>query len=215
MNNAAVIGRQLRRQKHYRGSYQAQNNSQNKEKRNCIAELRERITVECIVKTCKAFSIGSFVFSVGLSMMVVGFYAEPLSTYVDVAANGTRFFRVDISQRTGLEYLTYVGPIIMGIGGITLVAAYVFTFGMKESTGAKVVPVTAERLTGVDSLFRSKPVRKRDTPDLVEQAVEQTASQRVNALTKPEISPVIILQPSCLQQLLPSDQGGRTSTPRL
>ncbi|XP_076332971.1 uncharacterized protein LOC143237511 [Tachypleus tridentatus] len=214
MNNAAVIGRQLRRQKHYRGSYQAQNNSQTKKKRNCIVELRERITVDCIIKTFKAFSIGSFVFSVGLSMMVVGFYAEPLSTYVDVAANGTRFFRVDTSQRTGLEYLTYVGPVIMGIGGITLVAAYVFAFGMKESTGAKVVPVTAERLTGVDSLFRSKPARK-DLADVLEQTTPQAASPSVAVLTKPEISPVIILKPTCLQQHLPSNQEVRTLTPRV
>ncbi|KAF8790371.1 hypothetical protein HNY73_005398 [Argiope bruennichi] len=167
MNSAAVIGRQLRQQNTGRGgpppgkgrqralSHQPLTNAQlqqlqakkeeEKKKVGTIQSIRNKITVQCLWLTCKALSSGMILLIIGTTMSVVGFYADTLSTEIQESGNSTIEVR-DPDRHYHLHNLTYVGPVIMGLGGFVIVAAFVMTFEGHDS-GSKVVPVTDDHTT--------------------------------------------------------------------
>ncbi|CAL1271727.1 unnamed protein product [Larinioides sclopetarius] len=181
MNSAAVIGRQLRQQNTGRGgpppgkgrqralSHQPLTNAQlqqlqakkeeEKKKVGTIQSIRNKITVQCLWLTCKALSSGMILLIIGTTMSVVGFYADTLSTEIQESGNSTIEVR-DPDRHYHLHNLTYVGPVIMGLGGFVIVAAFVMTFEGHDS-GSKVVPVTDDHTTTDGSLLTSLLIEEK------------------------------------------------------
>lgn len=180
MSSAAAISRQLRQQNTGRGApppgkgrqralshqpltspqlQQLQKKEEEKKKVSTIQNIRNKVTVQCLWLTCKAFSGGMILLVIGTTMSVVGFYAETLST--EIVESGNRTVEVtDTDRQYHLHNLTYVGPVIMGLGGFVIVAAFVMTFEGPDS-GAKVVPVTDEPTTTDGSLLTSLLVEEK------------------------------------------------------
>ncbi|KAG8200150.1 hypothetical protein JTE90_018933 [Oedothorax gibbosus] len=183
MNSAAVIGRQLRQQNTGRGgpnqakgrqrapSHQPLTNAQlqalqakkeeEKKKVGTIQSIRDKITVQCIWLTCKALSSGMILLIIGTTMSVVGFYAEPLSTEIKESGNSTIEVK-DTNKQYHLHNLTYVGPVIMGLGGFMIVAAFVLTFESHDSR-VKVVPVIDDHTTTDNSLLTSLLIEEKSS----------------------------------------------------
>ncbi|GFY50655.1 uncharacterized protein TNIN_110871 [Trichonephila inaurata madagascariensis] len=181
MNSAAVIGRQLRQQNTGRGgpppgkgrqralSHQPLTPNQlqqlqakkeeEKKKVGTIQSIRNKITVQCLWLTCKALSSGMILLIIGTTMSVVGFYADTLSTEIRESGNSTVEIR-DPDRQYHLHNLTYVGPVIMGLGGFVIVAAFVMTFEGHDS-GSKVVPVTEDHTTTEGSLLTSLLIEEK------------------------------------------------------
>ncbi|XP_035207941.1 uncharacterized protein LOC118182667 [Stegodyphus dumicola] len=167
MNSAAVIGRQIRQQNTGRAppagkgrqralSHQPLTSSQlqqlqakkeeEKKKVGTIESIRSKVTVQCLWLTCKALSGGMILLVIGTTMSVVGFYADSLST--EIIESGNRTIEVtNDDKHYHLHNLTYVGPVIMGLGGFVIVAAFVMTFESHDSS-SKVVPVTDDPTDG-------------------------------------------------------------------
>lgn len=180
MSSAAAISRQLRQQNTGRGApppgkgrqralshqpltspqlQQLQKKEEEKKKVGTIQSIRNKVTVQCLWLTCKALSGGMILLVIGTTMSVVGFYAETLST--EVIESGNRTVEVtDPDRQYHLHNLTYVGPVIMGLGGFVIVAAFVMTFEGHDS-GSKVVPVTDDPATTDGSLLTSLLVEER------------------------------------------------------
>ncbi|XP_042898051.1 uncharacterized protein [Parasteatoda tepidariorum] len=175
MNSAAVIGRQLRQQNTGRGapppgkgrqrafSHQPLTNAQlaqlqkqkeeEKKKVSTIQSIRNKVTVQCLWLTCKALSGGMILLIIGTTMSVVGFYADTLSTEIRESGNST-IEVTDRDRQYHLHNLTYVGPVIMGLGGFFIVAAFVLTFETHDDR-SKVVPVTDDHASTDNSLLTS------------------------------------------------------------
>ncbi|XP_054721895.1 uncharacterized protein LOC129231564 [Uloborus diversus] len=180
MNSAAVIGRQLRQQNTGRGGpppkggrqralshqpltsnqlQQLQKKEDEKKKVGTIQSIRNKVTVQCLWLTCKALSGGMILLIIGTTMSVVGFYADSLST--EVIESGNRTIEVtDTDRHYHLHNLTYVGPVIMGLGGFVIVAAFVMTFEGHDS-GSKVVPMTDDHTTTDGSLLTSLLIEEK------------------------------------------------------
>lgn len=180
MSSAAAISRQLRQQNTGRGApppgkgrqralshqpltspqlQQLQKKEEEKKKVGTIQSIRNKVTVQCLWLTCKALSGGMILLVIGTTMSVVGFYAETLST--ELIESGNRTVEVtDPDRQYHLHNLTYVGPVIMGLGGFVIVAAFVMTFEAPDS-GSKVVPVTDDPTTTDGSLLTSLLVEEK------------------------------------------------------
>ncbi|XP_076337020.1 uncharacterized protein LOC143239619 [Tachypleus tridentatus] len=102
-----------------------------------FAALRNKLSWSCCWGAIKSFSVGSLLIMVGITMSVVGFYAGPLSTHKVQRHNETVSI-INEHRQYHLHNLTYVGPALMGIGGIALVAACVMFEG--KDTSVKIVP---------------------------------------------------------------------------
>lgn len=105
---------------------------------------RLKCTWHCFCIALKALSGGIVLLVAGTIMSVVGFLNEapingtlhnttlvPSSPAVNATSEGISTFK----------NLTYAGPVIMGLGGIVIVAACVLTFEVRDTLGVKVVPV--------------------------------------------------------------------------
>lgn len=180
MSSAAAISRQLRQQNTGRGApppgkgrqralshqpltspqlQQLQKKEEEKKKVGTIQSIRNKVTVQCLWLTCKALSGGMILLAIGTTMSVVGFYAETLSTEV-IESNNRTVEVTDPDRQYHLHNLTYVGPVIMGLGGFVIVAAFVMTFEGHDS-GSKVVPVTDDPATTDGSLLTSLLVEEK------------------------------------------------------
>ena len=107
-------------------------------------EPRLRCTWHCFCIALKALSGGIVLLMLGTVMSVVGFFAEPLAVDEMKLENGTVVSTIDPDTKQHLHNLTYVGPVIMGLGGIVIVAACVLTFEVRDTLGVKVAPVKPE-----------------------------------------------------------------------
>lgn len=107
-------------------------------------EPRLRCTWHCFCVAFKALSGGIVLLVLGTVMSVVGFFAEPLAIEQVKLPNGTLVPTMDPDTKQHLHNLTYVGPVIMGLGGIVIVAACVLTFEVRDTLGVKVAPVKPE-----------------------------------------------------------------------
>ncbi|XP_058466321.1 uncharacterized protein LOC131439393 [Malaya genurostris] len=105
-----------------------------------VQVVRGKMTSRCLWHACRALVLGIVLMLVGGGMATVGYYANNFPSLSDVKSNSSSTIRVKNEQRgLHLNNLSYVGPIIMGVGGFIVVASCVMTFEARDSA-AKVVP---------------------------------------------------------------------------
>ncbi|XP_050073955.1 uncharacterized protein LOC126561696 [Anopheles maculipalpis] len=105
-----------------------------------VQVVRGKMTSRCLWHACRALVLGMVLMCVGGGMATVGYYANNFPSLSDVRSNSTSTIRVKNEHRgLHLNNLSYVGPIIMGVGGFIVVASCVMTFEARDSA-AKVVP---------------------------------------------------------------------------
>ncbi|CAG2106964.1 unnamed protein product [Medioppia subpectinata] len=149
-------------------------------------EPRLRCTWHCFCIALKALSGGIVLLMLGTVMSVVGFFAEPLAVDHVKLENGTVVPTIDPDTKQHLHNLTYVGPVVMGLGGIVIVAACVLTFEVRDTLGVKVVPVkpeTAGTLGASTSL--SSTVIARKLSSITTDSVGGKGRANAGALTLP------------------------------
>lgn len=126
----------------------AETSSGGKEKRAARANwnvmaVRGKVTDRCLWSACKAMTAGFFFILIGAGMATLGFYSDYLSRVPETKGNTTVWVKNE-AKDSHLGSLTYLGPIVMGIGGFTIVAACVMTFEARD-TAAKIVPIWFKR----------------------------------------------------------------------
>lgn len=130
-------------------------------------EPKLRCTWHCFCIALKAFSGGIVLLALGTVMSVIGFFAGDLAIEYVPNANGTLEKQIDEDTQTHLHNLTYVGPVIMGLGGIVIVAACVLTFEVRDTLGVKVAPVKPETTTtviaGTSTTITTTPANRKST----------------------------------------------------
>ncbi|XP_050091583.1 uncharacterized protein LOC126575090 [Anopheles aquasalis] len=106
-----------------------------------VQVVRGKMTSRCLWHACRALVLGMVLMAVGGGMATVGYYANNFPSLSDLRSNSsTSTIRVKNEHRgLHLNNLSYVGPIIMGVGGFIVVASCVMTFEARDSA-AKVVP---------------------------------------------------------------------------
>jgi hypothetical protein len=127
-------------------------------------EPRLRCTWHCFCIALKALSGGIVLLVLGTIMSVVGFLAEPLAVDYIKLDNGTVVPTIDPDTKQHLHNLTYVGPVVMGLGGIVIVAACVLTFEVRDTLGVKVAPVrpeTTATLGGTANTITTTPANRK------------------------------------------------------
>ena len=99
-----------------------------------------KCTWHCFCVALKALSSGIILLLVGTVMSAVGFFADSVSEERIQHEDGTITTSVNNDLKNHLHNLTYVGPVIMGLGGIVIVAACVLTFEVRDTLGVKIDP---------------------------------------------------------------------------
>ena len=94
----------------------------------------------CFCVAFKALSTGVILFSIGTIMSIVGFFADSLALEPIQLNNGTYTTTINKGTKLHLHNMTYVGPVIMGLGFIVIVAACVLTFEVRDTLGIKDDP---------------------------------------------------------------------------
>uniref|UniRef100_A0A182M3E3 Uncharacterized protein n=1 Tax=Anopheles culicifacies TaxID=139723 RepID=A0A182M3E3_9DIPT len=83
-----------------------------------VQVVRGKMTSRCLWHACRALVLGMVLMFVGGGMATVGYYANNFPSMSDVRSNSTSTIRVKNEHRgLHLNNLSYVGPIIMGVGG--------------------------------------------------------------------------------------------------
>ncbi|GFU32331.1 uncharacterized protein NPIL_3641 [Nephila pilipes] len=108
-----------------------------------VMAVRGKVTDRCLWSACKAMTAGFLLIVVGAGMATLGFYSDHLSKVEETKGNTTVWIKNE-SKDSHLGSLTYFGPVVMGIGGFTIVAACVMTFEARD-TAAKIVPIWFKR----------------------------------------------------------------------
>ncbi|XP_042903585.1 uncharacterized protein [Parasteatoda tepidariorum] len=88
--------------------------------------MKSCCSFRCIWLCFKALSGGVLLIAIGVGMTVFGFYADTFAVqeHVDDVTNKTMTV-VNEQLKMHLHNLTYVGPVLMGLGGMMIVAACV------------------------------------------------------------------------------------------
>lgn len=77
--------------------------------------VRSKMSTRCLWHACRALMLGMFLMAIGAGMATVGYYANDLT--IGEFRNSTSV-RIKNEQRgLHLNNLSYLGPIIMGVGG--------------------------------------------------------------------------------------------------
>ncbi|XP_015788368.1 uncharacterized protein LOC107365386 isoform X2 [Tetranychus urticae] len=105
--------------------------------RNKGEEPKLQCTWHCFCVALKALSGGLVLFVAGTIMSVVGFVADANHNSTQTLSNDTV---IETPLPSVFRNLTFAGPVIMGLGGIVIVAALVLTFEVRDTLGVKVVP---------------------------------------------------------------------------
>lgn len=100
-------------------------------------EPKLKCTWHCFCVALKALSGGLVLFIAGTIMSVVGFVADANHNSTQTLSNDTV---IETPLPSVFRNLTFAGPVIMGLGGIVIVAALVLTFEVRDTLGVKVVP---------------------------------------------------------------------------
>ncbi|KAL7048214.1 hypothetical protein ACKWTF_003266 [Chironomus riparius] len=102
-----------------------------------VQVVRGKMSTRCLWHACRALMVGILLMVIGASMATIGYYSQDFALG-EFRHNTT--IRVKNEQRgLHLNNLSYLGPIIMGVGGFIVVASCVMTFEARDSA-AKVVP---------------------------------------------------------------------------
>ena len=145
-----------------------------------------RCTWHCFCVAMKALSGGIILLTIGTIMSVVGFFAEPLAIEYKKAPNGTLVPTIDPDIKTHLHNLTYVGPVIMGLGGIVVVAACVLTFEVRDTLGVKEMPNKPQLESSTVNLNLNSINDKNDKPkdSLRKKSLTTSSHQNDNSMGK-------------------------------
>ncbi|XP_015913124.1 serine-rich adhesin for platelets-like [Parasteatoda tepidariorum] len=108
-----------------------------------VMAVRGKVTDKCLWSACKAMTVGFLCIIIGAVMATLGFYTDHLSKVEETKGNTTVWVKNE-AKDSNLGFLTYLGPVVMGIGGFTIVAACVMTFEARD-TAAKIVPIWFKR----------------------------------------------------------------------
>lgn len=82
-----------------------------------VQVVRGKMTTRCLWHACRALILGIVLMSVGAGMATIGYYAND-SEYL--IRNNTAAIRIKTNnEQRGLHLnnLSYIGPIVMGVGG--------------------------------------------------------------------------------------------------
>jgi hypothetical protein len=80
-----------------------------------VQVVRGKMSTRCLWHACRALMVGILLMIIGASMATIGYYSQDLA-YGEFRHNST--IRVKNDQRgLHLNNLSYLGPVIMGIGG--------------------------------------------------------------------------------------------------
>ncbi|GIY23691.1 uncharacterized protein CDAR_31971 [Caerostris darwini] len=96
--------------------------------------MKSCISCRCIWLCFKALSGGVLLIAIGVGMTVFGFYADTFAVQeqLDEETN-TTVHVVNEHLKLHLHNLTYVGPVIMGLGGMMIVAACVLIDAQEDA----------------------------------------------------------------------------------
>lgn len=142
-------------------------------KRNGSNDAVDKMSERCLWSACKAISVGLLLMACGAAMATLGFYSDHLSTVEERRGNSTVLIKNE-NRDWQLDSLTYLGPMVMGLGGFIIVATCVMTFEARESrvsklswfkrTRAAYVAPDPNDQTAVDSNLVSSPGVQPDPP---------------------------------------------------
>ncbi|XP_063698053.1 uncharacterized protein LOC134828991 [Culicoides brevitarsis] len=123
-----------------------------------VQVVKGKMSGKCLVHACRALTIGLTLMFIGAAMATVGYYTNTHAH--ELRANGTvtQFRFKNENRGLHLNNLSYLGPIIMGVGGFIVVAACVITFEMRDSA-AKVMPARLV-VGGQNSKNGTRPVNR-------------------------------------------------------
>lgn len=79
--------------------------------------VRGKITSRCLWHACRALMLGIILMMLGAGMATIGYYADQLSVGQEIRGNATVRVKNE-SRGFHLNNLSYVGPIVMGVGGM-------------------------------------------------------------------------------------------------
>ncbi|XP_077547463.1 uncharacterized protein LOC144159691 [Haemaphysalis longicornis] len=103
---------------------------------------RGKVSDQCLWAACKAMTTGLVLIVIGASMATVGFYSDHLSTIEERRGNSTVRVKNEHRDRH-LDSLTYLGPLVMGLGGFIIVATCVMTFEARDTSSSSAKLVSA------------------------------------------------------------------------
>lgn len=81
-----------------------------------VQVVRGKITSRCLWHACRALALGVVLMLLGAGMATIGYYANHLSIGQEIRGNATVRVKNE-SRGFHLNNLSYVGPIVMGVGG--------------------------------------------------------------------------------------------------
>ncbi|OQR70745.1 hypothetical protein BIW11_11428, partial [Tropilaelaps mercedesae] len=140
--------------------------------RNGADDAVDKMSERCLWSACKAISVGLLLMACGAAMATLGFYSDHLSTVEERRGNSTVLIKNE-NRDWQLDSLTYLGPMVMGLGGFIIVATCVMTFEARESRMSKLSWFKRTRATYVapdpngqptDANFASSPGVQPDPP---------------------------------------------------
>ncbi|KAG5679021.1 hypothetical protein PVAND_008624 [Polypedilum vanderplanki] len=100
--------------------------------------VRGKMSTRCLWHACRALMVGILLMIIGASMATIGYYSQDF-TIGEFRHNSTIRMKNNDQRALHLNNLSYMGPIIMGVGGFVVVSSCVMTFEARDSA-AKVVP---------------------------------------------------------------------------
>ncbi|CAN8025984.1 hypothetical protein HPB47_024502 [Ixodes persulcatus] len=103
---------------------------------------RGKVSDQCLWAACKAMTTGLLLIVIGASMATIGFYSDHLSTVEERRGNITVLVKNE-NRDKHLDSLTYVGPLVMGMGGFIIVATCVMTFEARDTSSSSAKLVSA------------------------------------------------------------------------
>ncbi|XP_064486401.1 uncharacterized protein LOC135398827 isoform X2 [Ornithodoros turicata] len=103
---------------------------------------RGKVSDKCLWAACKAMTTGLLLIVIGASMATLGFYSDHLATTRERRGNTTVLVKNENFEKH-LDSLTYVGPLVMGIGGFIIVATCVMTFEARDTSSSSAKFVSA------------------------------------------------------------------------
>ncbi|KAF7488370.1 hypothetical protein SSS_05561 [Sarcoptes scabiei] len=115
-------------------------------------------TRHCFCVAFKALSTGFVLLIMGTVMSIVGFFADSLAMEQAELNNGTYVSTINKGTKLHLHNLTYVGPVIMGLGGIVIIAACILTFEVRDTLGIHDDP--KKRKASIDRKSKISEIEK-------------------------------------------------------
>lgn len=119
-----------------------------KPKPDASTEPQLKCTWHCFCVALKALSGGIVLLIVGSLMTTAGIMAEEnLINTANKFPNGSLSDPHDIETLAAYRNLSFAGPVVLGLGGIVVLAALILTFESRDTLGVKVAPTKLNSTT--------------------------------------------------------------------